>query len=122
MPSLNLISGIASHAILVAVIIAFAITAVLYHRLRVQNRRLLSAINNMSQGLNMFDAQGRITLLNRRYLEMYSLSPDIVKTGCTLQELISYRKSTGLFSGDVEAYCRKILEEMKQKRSMSHYV
>jgi methyl-accepting chemotaxis protein len=35
----------------------------------------------MSQGLNMFDAQGRITLLNRRYLEMYKLSPEIVKPG-----------------------------------------
>jgi PAS domain-containing protein len=32
----------------------------------------------MSQGLNMFDAQGRITLLNRRYLQMYKLAPEIV--------------------------------------------
>ena len=49
-----------------------------------QNRRLSSALNNMSQGLNMFDAQGRIILLNKRYLQMYKLSPDVVKPGCTL--------------------------------------
>jgi methyl-accepting chemotaxis protein len=94
----------------------------MYRRLRVQNRRLLSAIDNMSQGLNMFDAHGRITLLNRRYLDMYKLSPEIVKPGCTLQELIAYRKSTGLFSGDVESYCRKILDDVAQKKSVSHYV
>jgi methyl-accepting chemotaxis protein len=122
MPSLNLISGIAGNAIFVAVLIAFTITAVLYHRLRVHNRRLLRAIDNMSQGLNVFDAHGRITLLNRRYLEMYNLSPDIVKPGCTLQDLIAYRKSTGLFSGDVEAYCSKILDDVKHKKRMSHYV
>jgi methyl-accepting chemotaxis protein len=51
---------------------------VLDARMRIQNRRLLSAIDNMSQGLNMFDAQGRIVLLNRRYLEMYKLSTEIV--------------------------------------------
>lgn len=44
-----------------------------YRRLRNQNLRISTTLNNMSQGLNMFDAQGRITLLNTRYLEMYKL-------------------------------------------------
>jgi PAS domain-containing protein len=30
-----------------------------------KNRRLSTALNNMSQGLNMFDAHGRIILLNK---------------------------------------------------------
>ena len=53
-----------------------------------KNRRLSTALNNMSQGLNMFDAHGRIILLNKRYLEMYKLSPDVVKPSCTLKLLI----------------------------------
>jgi hypothetical protein len=34
-----------------------AVVCVFYQRLQVQNRRLSTALNNMSQGLNMFDAQ-----------------------------------------------------------------
>ena len=70
----------------------------------------------------MFDQQGRITLLNRRYLEMYKLSPDIVKPGCMLQVLIQHRKDTGLFSGDVIAYCKKILDGVRAGESSQHYV
>src|SRR5262245_18475031 len=43
----------------------FAVLAgvcVSYQRLQAQNRRLSTAINNMSQGLNMFDAQGALHL------------------------------------------------------------
>lgn len=61
-------------------------------------------------------------LLNRRYLEMYKLSAEIVKLGCSLQQLIQHRKDTGLFSGDFEPYCRKILDEIKQGESHAHYV
>src|SRR6185312_9476435 len=92
-----------------------------YRNLRVQNRRLVDAIDNMSQGLNMFDAQTRIVLVNRQYLDMYKLSPDIVKPGCTLRELIEHRKETGLFD-DVDAYCQRIIENMKNGNSTPHYV
>jgi len=91
---------------------AFVVLCLLYRRLYGQNRRLSTALNNMSLGLNMFDAQGRITLLNRRYLQMYKLAPEIVKPGCTLKRLITYRKETGLFAGDVDSYVQKILDAM----------
>ena len=71
---------------------------------RAQNRRLLDAIDNMSQGLCMFDAQTRIVVVNRRYLEMYKLSPDVVKPGLSFRDLLLYRKKIGSFKGDVEAF------------------
>jgi hypothetical protein len=101
---------------------ALAIAHVFQKRQSSKFRSLSDAVDNMSQGLNVFDAQGRITLLNRRYLEMYKLSSDVVKPGCSLQRLIQHRKDTGVFKGDVEPYCRKILEEMTQGKAMSHYV
>ena len=70
----------------------------------------------------MFDAQGRIVLRNRRYIEMYKLSPQIVRPGCSLHALIRHRKDTGLFSGDVDAYCRKILDEAEKGNSTQFYV
>ena len=86
------------------------VCAWLHYRLRSQNRRLVNAIDNMSQGLCMFDAQTRIVVRNNRYIEMYKLSPDVVRAGCTLRELIQHRKDTGLFSGDIDAYCKAIVE------------
>jgi methyl-accepting chemotaxis protein len=103
-------------------LVALVAASIAYRRLRNQNRRLSTALNNMSQGLNMFDAQGRITLLNTRYLEMYRLDPKVVKPGCTLKELIEHRKATGLFSGDVDSYVQKILDGIGQGGSQAHYV
>ena len=103
-------------------IVLIAGAGVLHHRLRGRNRRVAGAFDNMSQGLCMFDAQGRIVLCNRRYLEMYKLSPEIVRPGCSLQALIQHRKDTGLFSGDVAAYCREILDMVRTGTSKGFYV
>jgi methyl-accepting chemotaxis protein len=53
---------------------------------------------------------------------MYNLSPEVVRPGCTLKQLIQHRKETGLFSGDVDEYCRKIMDGIKQGNSKGHYV
>jgi PAS domain-containing protein len=45
----------------------------------------------------MFDAQGRVTVANRQYRDMYRLSADVVKPGCTLDAAASPQ---GGFSGD----------------------
>jgi methyl-accepting chemotaxis protein len=120
----TLLSAVAGQAILMAGLcaVALAFARILYRRMATQNRQLTTAVNNMSQGLTVFDKHCRITLLNQRYLEMYKLSPDIVKPGCTLQKLLQHRKDTGIFKGDVDPYCRKIIEEMTEGNPMSLYV
>jgi methyl-accepting chemotaxis protein len=117
-------STVAGQMILMAAVCggALAFAAFLHRRQTVHFSRLSTAVDNMSQGLNVFDAQGRITMVNRRYLDMYNLSSEIVKPGCTLQQLLQARKETGLFKGDVEPYCRKIMEEMTHGKAMFHYV
>ena len=42
---------------------------------RAQSRLFRAALNNMTQGLCMFDGTARLTLCNERYLEMYGLMP-----------------------------------------------
>src|SRR5262245_43265486 len=87
-------------------ILGFALGAVFAHRrLRAHNFRLDTAVNHMSQGLLMFDASARLVLCNERYLQMYGLSPDIVRPGCTLRQLLDHRIATGSFSaGDPDQY------------------
>jgi methyl-accepting chemotaxis protein len=94
----------------------------LHRRLRRQNRRVADALDNMSQGLCMFDGQGRIAVRNLRYVEMYKLDPEIVRPGLSLRGLIQHRKDTGLFTGDVDAYCQMILDGVRAGKSNNFYV
>lgn len=86
-------------------------------RLMQEKHRLDTAINNMTQGLLLFDAAERIVVCNRRYIEIYDLDPDVVKPGCLFRELIAHRKETGSFSGDVDNYRDSILHDLAQGRA-----
>ncbi len=66
----------------------------------------------MTQGLLLYDSSGRLIVCNRRYLEMYGLSPDVVKPGLGFRDLIAYRKQTGSFKGDVDAFCSSVLRNV----------
>jgi methyl-accepting chemotaxis protein len=91
-------------------VLAIAVGAFACGRAHAKMRRLTDALDHMSQGLCMFDAAGRIVVCNRPYLRMYNLSPEVVKPGCTLRELIEHRRQTGLFTGDPEQYCKEIMD------------
>ncbi len=87
------------------------------YRLARQNARFAAALNNMSTGLCMFDAATRIQVVNKRYLDMYKLSPAVVTPGCTLRQLLEHRKATGLLVGDVDKYYRDILDMVAQGKT-----
>jgi PAS domain S-box-containing protein len=84
--------------------------------LRNQNILFNAALTNMSQGLVMFDAQGRVVICNQRYLDMYSLTADQVQPGCTLEQLLNHRLATGSFAGDPAKYAEEILGRMAVAR------
>ena len=87
--------------------LAMALTlAVLARMLRTDNQRMRVAINNMSQGLCMFDGNERLVVCNQRYMDMYKVSGDVVKPGITLQNLLKYRISNGSFAQDPVEYRR----------------
>jgi diguanylate cyclase (GGDEF)-like protein/PAS domain S-box-containing protein len=77
-------------------------------RLEAEKQRLDTALNNMTQGLVLYDALGHIVICNQRYIDMYKLSTDVVKPGCHFYDLIRHRKATGSFDGDVDAFCSNI--------------
>jgi diguanylate cyclase (GGDEF)-like protein/PAS domain S-box-containing protein len=88
--------------------------------LRDRNRLLDAALNNMVQGVNMFDAEGRLTLFNARYLQMYRLSPDVVKPGCSIRELVENRIKNGtFFATDPERYIAELSDAVLRDRTPS---
>src|SRR5205085_10118695 len=78
-------------------------------QLAAERRQLSVAVNNIPQGLVLCDASARIVICNQPYLEMFGLSPDVVKPGCTMYRLIEHRKETGSFDGDVDEFCNAII-------------
>jgi diguanylate cyclase (GGDEF)-like protein len=86
--------------------------------LQAQNVRFDTAINNMTQGLLLFDSSQQLVVCNQRYIEMYGLSAGIVKPGCSFREIIAHRKATGSFAGDEDEYCARILQSIGLRNSM----
>jgi diguanylate cyclase (GGDEF)-like protein len=75
-----------------------------------ENRLLRQTLDNMIQGVLMFDANRNIVVCNRRYLEMYDLSAKVVRPGCSLRELLEHRKASGSLALDLGAYLQTIHE------------
>jgi methyl-accepting chemotaxis protein len=88
----------------------------LYYRGAKKNARLVNALNNMSEGLCMFDASTRLVLCNDRYIELYGLPRDVAKPGVTLRELIEHRIKVGAFKGDPDEYVAETVQRMKDGR------
>src|SRR4051794_17366961 len=87
-------------------------------RLTLEKQRLDTAVNNMTQGLLLFDSSQHLIICNQRYLDMYGLSAAIVKPGCSFRDVIAHRKETGSFSGDVDRYIGRVLRDVRQRNSM----
>jgi diguanylate cyclase (GGDEF)-like protein len=59
------------------------------------NRRLDAALNNMSQGLCLYDAEHRLLVANRRFYEIYRLDPAVVRPGISFPELLARSIAAG---------------------------
>ena len=81
-------------------------------RLALEKQRLDTAVDNMTQGLTLFDQSERLVVCNQRYIEMYGLSPDVVKPGCSFRDLIAHRNNVASLQGDVDEHCSRILEHV----------
>jgi methyl-accepting chemotaxis protein len=73
---------------------------------------LALTLNNMTQGVVLFDTSGRLSVCNEQYRMMYGLSPDIVKPGAALIDIIRNRISSGSLSRDADEYCEEIMSQI----------
>ena len=60
-----------------------------------QNGRFNAAIENMSQGLSMFDGAARLIVCNQRFGEIYDLPAPLVQRGATLEEILTHMAGSG---------------------------
>ena len=74
-----------------------------------QNIRLDAAVNNISQGLCMFDPNGRLVICNAPYARIYNLSDELVKPGTPLENILGHLFDSGMHSSNFttrEGYIR----------------
>ena len=87
-------------------------------RLAAQHVHFDAALENMVQGLAMYDANQRLIICNRRYLEMYRMSADIVKPGVLLADVMKHSAELGNFT-DEEAK-RSLAERSDPTKLTTH--
>ncbi|MDP1584748.1 MAG: EAL domain-containing protein [Bradyrhizobium sp.] len=68
--------------------------------LQLQKLMLDTAINNMGEGLCMFDGEKRLVVCNDRYAGMYRLPPELLRAGTPHREIIRHRIANGILKGD----------------------
>ncbi|HLA21785.1 MAG TPA: EAL domain-containing protein [Pseudolabrys sp.] len=83
-------------------------------QLHEQNKWLDGAINNMNQGLCMFDAQNRLMVWNERYRSMYSIDPHRIWRGCGILDLLDARIAAGTFPLNPASY------DLELRTALSH--
>jgi diguanylate cyclase (GGDEF)-like protein len=116
---MRLLIGIGTASILLITVMLYMVVRRLIEdhqaaqeRLRLEKLRLDKAVNNMTQGLLMFDASQRLVICNQRYIDMYGLTADLVKPGCSFRELIAHRKACGSLTGDENEYAASVLSSI----------
>jgi diguanylate cyclase (GGDEF)-like protein/PAS domain S-box-containing protein len=104
------IATAASVLLVMAMIAAFADRRA-EEKSRKQNLLFATAMNNMSQGLLMFDAEDRLILFNQRYADLYRLDAASIQLGSHFIEQFRLRKEAGTFGPDIDEYASEVLDE-----------
>jgi len=66
------------------------------HELERQNIRLDAAVNNISQGLCMYDPKGRLVICNQPYQRIYNLPEDYLRPGTQLEDILGWLFDQGM--------------------------
>jgi len=73
-------------------------------RVNLQKQQLDTALNNMTQGLVLYDGSGHLVLCNQRFIDMFGLSTDIVKAGADARDVMHHRVAAGSFEGNPDQF------------------
>jgi diguanylate cyclase (GGDEF)-like protein len=69
------------------------------------HRQLDATLANLSQGVCFYNDNKKLIVFNRRYCELYDLSPDTVHAGLSLREISELRIAAGSFTSQtIEEY------------------
>jgi diguanylate cyclase (GGDEF)-like protein len=114
--ALSFLTAVATFAILGISLVAAMLDRGAKSELHRQKVLLDTALGNMSQGLCMYDAEGRILLFNERYTEMMGRAGVPLK-GRLLIDVLQDLKSRGEWDGDPDQFFAALMADAKAAKS-----
>src|SRR4029077_18718482 len=116
--ALSFLTSVGAFAILGISLLAAMFDRRAKGELHAQKILLDTALGNMSQGLCMFDADGRILLFNERYVELMD------RTGVPLQgrlliDVLREVKAVGEWDGDPDEFFAAVLADAKAGKTVT---
>jgi methyl-accepting chemotaxis protein len=76
-------------------------------------------LNNMTQGVMLWNISGRLVMCNDRYLQMYGISADVAKPGTALIDILRRRAAAGSFHRDPAKYCAELMQAIRAGKTFS---
>jgi methyl-accepting chemotaxis protein len=89
---------------LAAAVLSTSLIGAFADRFQRTNAQLAMALNNMPQGLCMFDGAFQLVICNDRYRSLYDLKPEQTMPGTSLRKLLETRRQNGNFVSDIDTY------------------
>jgi diguanylate cyclase (GGDEF)-like protein len=74
-------------------------------RLEAEKQRVDTALDNMTQGLVLYDADARVVMFNQRFIDLLGLSDEVIKPGCHLRDVMKHCRQRHAFDGDIDQFC-----------------
>jgi diguanylate cyclase (GGDEF)-like protein len=118
---LSFLTALASVAILLISLVAALVDRRNKRELRQQKVLLDTALENMSQGLCMFDAEGHVMLANERYSALMGLDAG-PHDGKSLVSILERQKAVGHWSGDAIQYVGDLMRDIKAGRTVTRVI
>jgi diguanylate cyclase (GGDEF)-like protein len=88
-----------------------------------RNQQLDAALNNMVQGLAMYDAEQRLVVANKRYGQIYHLAAEEMKPGTPLLDIVKCRIAKGLHPGEtVESMLEGMRAHARSGASVQYHI
>src|SRR5260370_2083475 len=92
--------------------------------LHATNLRLDAALTHMSQGLGLYDSGARLQVANRRFCEIFDISPELVLPGMTFEDVLSLSVASGNHGDqtveDLLAECERFLARHESGNYFQH--
>ena len=79
-----------------------------------KSRQLDAALNNMSQGVAMFDGRQRLIISNTQLAKIYRLTPEQTKPGTSVSAILEARAAVGSVPRDVPNFVTDSLDQVSK--------
>ncbi|WP_244547009.1 EAL domain-containing protein [Bradyrhizobium sp. Gha] len=90
--------------------------------LHATNLRLDAALTHMSQGLCLYGREGRLQVVNRRFCEIFDISPELVRPGMTFEDVLRLSVAAGNHGSQTVADLLAECEEFLARRKSGNYL